>query len=384
MKNKRYIITMLCNVLFVFGVCSCSKDTASSTFFGNDDNVTLLLSGNIKIKIDNQTSYKSIMMSVWNDSILTYENRQKNCIQFYHINKQSYISKLCFDVKGPDGTGNIVGHYIQNMDSIYINGDHTREIVLVNQDKKVLQGFRLSSDFGTPAGVTFFPMEKINNKLYFPSLPDYNLYSEMTVGQEMEIAYDLNTKSHSEHFHFPEEYEGFHNTYYITYSRTINDAGDFVYSFPMCHHLYVKDKNGRISKMLAESKYALGVTIRKNTAFADNIDETKAYIEGYAYRFIIFDKYRKVYYRFVHHPMEYIDPSNGLARRLEDKPESIIILDENFNKIGEYELPVGKYLTENYFVNSEGLWISNNHPDNPDLDENFLSFTLFKLSSNKD
>lgn len=384
MKNICRIITLLCNVLIILLISSCSKDATSSSFFGDNNGVTLIPFKHIRIKIDNQTSYKSRMMSVWNDSILTYENRQMNCIQFYHINKQSFISKLCFDVKGPNGTGNIVGYYIQSMDSIYINGDHTREIVLANQNRKVLRGFRLSNDFGTPAGVTFFPIEKINNKLYFLSLPDYNLYTVPTVGQEMEIAYDLNTKTHTEHFHFPEEYEGFHNTYYITYSRTINDAGDFVYSFPMCHHLYVKDKNGQISKMPAESKYALGVTIRKNTAFADNIDETKAYIEGYAYRFIIFDKYRKVYYRFVHHPMEYINPSNGLARRIEDKPESIIILDGNFNKIGEYKLPVGKYWTENYFVNSEGLWISNNHPDNPDLDENFLSFTLFKLSNNKD
>jgi len=34
------------------------------------------------------------------------------------------------------------------------------------------------------------------------------------------------------------------------------------------------------------------------------------------------------------------------------------------------------------FVNSDGLYISNNHPLNPNFSEDVLSFTLFELVKN--
>ena len=333
------------------------------------------------MRVDYLTANSAGMMSILNDSILTFENRLTNCIQFYNLNQQAFISELCFDIRGPNGTGPLIGYLVETLDSIYIMGDHTRSVVLANQRSEVVSAFKLSRhDFGTPVGGTFFPIRRIDNILYFAAPINHNIYTVSSVGGILEIAYDLNTQTHTEHFHLPEEYDGFHNTYYITFSRDIDAAGNFVYSFPMCHDLYIKSPQGKVRKVAASSPYALGTTIRKNTIINDNTDEIKADIEGYKYRFIVYDPYRSVYYRFVTHPMSYLDPATGLPRRRDEKPFSIIILDKNFNKIGERVFPAKQYLIDNYFLNSRGLWISNNHPANPEMEEDYLSFTLLKLA----
>lgn len=378
-SNRIFNIILLLSfaVLFV----SCQRDQA----FALQEKVMLMPDKTLKIELDSLTSYQTDMMTLVDDTLLAYENRSSNCIQFYDINRGQLASKICLDVKGDHSTGYLSGFYIQSMDSIYVNGDHTREVTLVNDEAKVINRFPLSHhDFGTPVGGTFFPIEKIGDTLYFACLPGYNLYTVSSVGQVMEIAYDLTTQQHTEHFFFPEDYEGFHNTYYVTYSRIINDKGEFVYSFPMCHDLYIKKANGEVYKQPAPSRYAKGVDIRRNTEFADDLDELKASIEGYAYRYIIYDSYREVYYRFFRHPMEYLDPATGLPRsQKNDSPYSIIILDKNFEWLGEYLLPEYTFNADvycGYFLNSEGLWIANNHPENPELEEDYLSFTLHKLT----
>lgn len=61
------------------------------------------------------------------------------------------------------------------------------------------------------------------------------------------------------------------------------------------------------------------------------------------------------------------------------KEFSIMILDNELNIIGETLMEGDKYVPNNMFVTEEGLYISVNHPDNPDNREDFLSFALLVL-----
>ena len=63
------------------------------------------------------------------------------------------------------------------------------------------------------------------------------------------------------------------------------------------------------------------------------------------------------------------------------KPLYVVILDKNFRKIGEVELPDNKHYFMNYFISERGLFISNSHPHNRDNNENQLSFTCYKVFS---
>ena len=70
------------------------------------------------------------------------------------------------------------------------------------------------------------------------------------------------------------------------------------------------------------------------------------------YTAIRYDKYRKVYYRFLWKGIK----NASIHSKLDDKPFAVIIMDENFNYLGETEIGTGKdWNWWNSFVTSEGL-----------------------------
>ncbi len=89
-----------------------------------------------------------------------------------------------------------------------------------------------------------------------------------------------------------------------------------------------------------------------------------------AYEAIKYDPYRQMYYRFAFLPVE--DPATQ-PTVLHGKI-AIIILDNNFQKVGEYVLPNG-YNHLMSFVGKAGLHIASRTKYSQD--ENFLTFDIF-------
>jgi hypothetical protein len=58
---------------------------------------------------------------------------------------------------------------------------------------------------------------------------------------------------------------------------------------------------------------------------------------------------------------------------------SIIILDKDFNIIGETLFSDYKYCSGSMFVDEDGLYIRSNHFKSPDFDEDKLMFTCLEL-----
>ena len=62
---------------------------------------------------------------------------------------------------------------------------------------------------------------------------------------------------------------------------------------------------------------------------------------------------------------------------------SIIILNKDFDIIGETLFPEYTYVSGMMFVREDGLYISDSHYKNPSFNEDVLSFKRFELKSNK-
>lgn len=62
---------------------------------------------------------------------------------------------------------------------------------------------------------------------------------------------------------------------------------------------------------------------------------------------------------------------------------SIIILDRDFNIIGETLFPDYTYNSTLMFIREDGLYISDSHYLNPDFSDDILSFQRFDLVKNK-
>lgn len=94
--------------------------------------------------------------------------------------------------------------------------------------------------------------------------------------------------------------------------------------------------------------------------------DTEQYLDQYLYAGIIYDKYRHFYYRLVLLPLEDYDLNDA---KTQQKQLAVMILDESFRVVGEFELPKDTYKYRNLFVSREGL-----HVNALSEDDDFLRF----------
>jgi hypothetical protein len=79
-------------------------------------------------------------------------------------------------------------------------------------------------------------------------------------------------------------------------------------------------------------------------------------VEEFRYKNVLFDEYRRKYYRICLHSLNY---ENGETVNLyEDKPWSIIVLNEQFDVLNEYLFPQRKYDFQNVVITRSGLLIA--------------------------
>lgn len=138
----------------------------------------------------------------------------------------------------------------------------------------------------------------------------------------------------------------------------MDDSGRIIISFPADNDITVCDPSlteghsyyGGSSKVseIRPFRKKRGITM-------SNPEEWKHYVENPTYEGISYDRYRQLYYRVVRMPWS--DYKTGEYGN--KKPIGIIVLDHNFNIVGEAvlpNLPEGlSYYPYNFFATSEGL-----------------------------
>lgn len=159
------------------------------------------------------------------------------------------------------------------------------------------------------------------------------------------------------------------------------DGTRFIYSFHYDEYIYVTSPDHEsVDKIKIKSKYISEIKFTENM----NGDPMKIASENPKYGNLYYDKYRNVYYRIAY-PENNISSNENFIEMYAygRKTFSIIILDKNFNIIGETLFPDFIYNPAVIFIREDGLYICNSHYKNPNFDEDRLEFTKFQLSSNK-
>jgi hypothetical protein len=97
---------------------------------------------------------------------------------------------------------------------------------------------------------------------------------------------------------------------------------------------------------------------------------------------LIWDRYRKIYYRFVWPGMKDLDikQTSRISEIINNFPTfTIDILDDDFNMIGSYPLPDNKYNWNNYFITKEGLFLAVNESSKDRINHQWV-FHLLKVT----
>jgi hypothetical protein len=97
------------------------------------------------------------------------------------------------------------------------------------------------------------------------------------------------------------------------------------------------------------------------------------------YASLRYDSYRKVYYRFAFPTLADATDEEIKELRVTPGPFVIMVFDEDLNLLTEKLFEAGTYLPDNSFVSEKGLYLSINHPDNPQNKEDQLAFELIEL-----
>ena len=155
--------------------------------------------------------------------------------------------------------------------------------------------------------------------------------------------------------------------------------GDFVYGFLFSDSIYVANESHDMLKAyyagskyvsIDNKRYSRSLSMSQSMLFADRESQ---------YGNLLYDEYNDVYYRFVHWPTDVkeVQPDEYRFCR---KEFSIIVMDKDFNILGEECFPAGKYAPMLFFINKDGLWLSENNYERTDMTEDKLVFRCLKLN----
>lgn len=373
-------------ILLFLTLISCQSNTSNkktSFLLKESDKV-------VTFKLNNHTKSSINVMSLFTDSAgreyLTFQNPGQNEILFYDIHTRELAMVVNPEVEGNNGVGFYTGYYIQSLDSIFITS-YGSTITLINRDAKIIDRFPYDKAQDSillenycAISFVYKPIINIDNKLYI--MPSCNRWAE----KKPVCAYiDLSDRTVQAFtgFEYP-TFPGADNKAKLSgiendVSRCF-DGRRFVYAFYYDEDIYVVSPDHQsIRRVKVKSKYIDKVKLLNDYELTE-----KEMCENPNYGNLIYDKYRNVYYRIAYPETEIEKNVRTMELLMYGRKKfSIIILDQDFNTIGETLFPEYQYNSAVMFIREEGLYISTSHPMNPDYSDDKLTFKCFTLENTK-
>ncbi len=346
----------------------------------------------LRIPIDNQTANFSFGLGYYDGSVpyLFNINPSQNELQVYDLNAKALAHTLKFEKEGDQGVGNVVDFYVQSLDSIFLFTSHSGAIYLtdLNQTYQDKISFILPEGYGDPdfrpGPFNSDPIVRGSSMLAKIVVPgNYrDLKEEMLSKQYLSVELDIETGGVAFTAHqYPKGYlsQGLR----IPNFSMAASPEKVVYSFFSDHNLYVAGSaEEKLEAVPAPSNY-LPEFFPTLSRSAERTEYMTYHFASPRYERLFYDKYREVFYRFCFPAVEVASEEELDQLRGFPKDFSIMILDKDLKMLGEKRFDGYNYVTNNVFVAREGLYISVNHPDNYDNEEDFLSFVLYELADVK-
>lgn len=357
---------------------SCSETSTSSY---------RLLSSNevLAFHIDEHTPNASLGFLAFEDLLFNVV-WEKNELQIYDIIQSKFVKRLNFDVEGDQGVGQIFGFHVHNLDSIFLFGQVAPFVYLTDTSGVLKHRLR----YEIPDGYT----SAFVHPHYFVSPPVVK-GEEMIVkthvnGSYREFTNDLLSSSHlvyalnlkngkvrlMNHL-YPDDYLKGGLKHFEPSMAMGKDK--VVYSLFGDHRLfYAASFEEELSSVEAASEY-LDSNLKLLPTGGERLETMQYMNTSSRYDNLIYDSYRNLYYRFAYPSLDLTDINDIQRLRIAPGPFVIMVLDEELNVLGETYFEAGRYLPNNFFVHKDGLYISTNHPDNPENEEDEFKFELLEI-----
>ena len=346
-----------------------------------------------KFSLDDSTAstpeYSQLYIDHNGKRFYTFLNNYTNYIYFYDYSTTNFCKKKCWREYGTPVALKLKAYYIKSLDSIYLFKISPHEIVSTNEDGQIFHRTNLLlnpkdrdcfTHYPQYLPLSGIPFIETKDKLYVNGFY-FGIMSKSFI-KDFKFTASLDFRSNQLEFihSYPEELYGNQAnwcSYLLTqvYSALQPDGNGLVLSFPISHNLYISDlKSSEYKKRFGGSNFASTITsLNENKENTTQEIALQHFIENDIYTSILYDKFRKVYYRFLLKASH----KDSNCQSFKDKLVVIIIMDENFKYLGE--TTIGRWENwnwQNSFVTSEGL---NVEYKDKDPKEAYLTLKIFTL-----
>lgn len=391
--NMKKIITFFVSLV----ILSCSEERTANEAklvesekqirIDIDDN-TNIYTGTLLYHVDKATGHKYIV--IHND-----RNNFRHSINFYNIQTSELEISVPIYLDGRNEMYDTEGIAVLSLDSIIVANKNTLKYFLIDRDGNVTKVIDHGTDengmvvLSSPIE-TFInkPLVIIDGKIFcMQFIPLTRWIDDRAYGNNFEfkdcaICAALDTATCALTYlpaSYPKLYEKDNNVHGENCSRVYGNE-KFIYGFLENDSIYVTDKShDKLTAFYAGSRYEKNIT---DKGYPRNYDMNQAVLWGFKrprYGNMVYDPHNNVYYRFVHFASNEIKEDEPSEISFCRKEFSIIILDAEFNIIGETRFPSGRYAPMLFFVNEEGLWLSENNYERTDMSEDLLVFRCLKF-----
>lgn len=370
-------------LILLITICGCNKNlTKENTchLHLTDSTINIGIASNI-----NPTSRNIRYFKNQNIEYLAIQNDYKG-ISVYRLDSCLLVKNITPQIEGPNGIDSpIAGFDIVNFDTIFLLTDGIYDnIVIIDSASQVIKKIKFNISYQP-----YFPLTNLwssygkcinytNNEIIINSIClDTESAFDKSFNQNIAYCYNFILDSQSVYpLKFPNNSKIRTQVKYSEASVIIN-KNNTILSYGLSHQLFVSDNQTEWQEYDAKSRY-----IKKNLLPPNGTElyETmKKFVENPYYLALIYDKYRNVYYRFVYPGINVVRDDDIMKLSEFRRVFSIMVIDKDFNILGETLMPENTYNSNMFFINEAGLWISANHPDNPNFDEDTIRFQLFTL-----
>lgn len=342
----------------------------------------------IKINIPSTLSPVTYNIRCFNDEkdeYLAVENIHRHSISVFNLSNGEYLKEIMPQIEGPNGLGSrMSGFDIYSFDSIFVTIRSEQKLFVIDSSAKLIKEC-LFDTYYQPymplAGLYSNNGQVINyenGKVVVSNIwrADSDIWNESDM---YSIGYQVDFINGTQFFHplnhpvIREEKD----PVLCSNKTLLVNGNNLILSYTLGHQIFVSENNKEWKSIMLKSKY-----ISKPLQSWDSQElymTLKLYAESPRYLAFVYDKYRNVYYRFAYSGVNVAKDDDVMKLREFIRVFSVMVIDEDFNILGETLMPENTYNSNMFFINEAGLWISTNHPDNPEFDEDMIKFQLFTL-----
>lgn len=270
--------------------------------------------------------------------------------------------------------------FVHSIDSIYYFDSDSLNFILFNTFGQIIDKYSIDPKY--PPNPTTSNFYAISDKLYYSWLPAIDLttrssrknaFSQISPIFMLRLDKAINSNNYSVFGVYPNDYQAGKNFYNFGPDIFIGLENQIVISFESDHNLYIYENSNLLELKLSKSNF-----IDSFIDISDKDFSNLSYCQIYQgqeprYKRIILDNFNKRYYR-VTKPRIDIMKSDIISLNW-----SLIIMNENFDIIGEALFPYADYMPDIIIPSENGIYIKKTAKSEKETYGNLI-LSLIKLS----